>query len=40
LTRAARPANSVLDTSRARSLGVTMPHWTDSLARFIGEIEA
>lgn len=34
-TRAARPANSVLDCSKAAALGVTMPPWRDALARFI-----
>lgn len=34
-TRAARPANSVLDCSKAAALGVTMPEWRDALARFI-----
>jgi dTDP-4-dehydrorhamnose reductase len=33
--KAKRPANSVLDCSRAASLGVRMPVWTDALARFI-----
>jgi dTDP-4-dehydrorhamnose reductase len=34
-TRAARPANSTLDCSKAASLGVVMPPWRDALARFI-----
>lgn len=34
-TKAARPANSVLDCSKAAALGVTMPEWHDSLARFM-----
>jgi dTDP-4-dehydrorhamnose reductase len=34
-TKAARPANSVLDCSKAAALGVTMPDWHDSLARFM-----
>lgn len=34
-TKAARPANSVLDCSKAASFGVTMPDWHDALARFI-----
>jgi dTDP-4-dehydrorhamnose reductase len=37
-TKAQRPMNSVLDCSKAAALGVTMPEWTDSLARFIREI--
>ena len=32
---AERPMNSVLDCSKAAELGVTMPEWTDSLARFV-----
>ncbi|KAF0207703.1 MAG: dTDP-4-dehydrorhamnose [Actinobacteria bacterium] len=36
-SKAARPANSVLDCSRAASLGVTMPDWRDALGRFVGE---
>lgn len=43
-TRAARPANSTLDCSKAASLGVVMPPWRDALGRFIagrgGETEA
>lgn len=34
-TRAARPANSVLDCAKAAALGVRMPPWRDALARFI-----
>ena len=34
-TKAARPANSVLDCSKAAALGVTMPEWHDSLSRFM-----
>jgi dTDP-4-dehydrorhamnose reductase len=34
-TKAARPANSVLDCSKAAALGATMPEWHDSLARFM-----
>lgn len=34
-TKAHRPANSVLDCSKAAGLGVTMPEWHDSLARFV-----
>lgn len=34
-SRAARPKNSVLDCSRAASLGVIMPSWRDGLERFI-----
>lgn len=34
-TRAHRPANSVLDCSKAASLGVVMPHWRDALERFL-----
>jgi dTDP-4-dehydrorhamnose reductase len=35
-TKAARPVNSVLDCSKAMSLGVVMPDWHDALARFMG----
>jgi dTDP-4-dehydrorhamnose reductase len=35
--KAARPLNSVLDCSKAAALGVTMPVWTDALARFAAE---
>lgn len=34
-TQATRPANSVLDCSKAASLGIRMPAWTDAIARFI-----
>lgn len=34
-TRVARPANSVLDCSKAAAFGVTMPDWRDALARFV-----
>jgi len=34
-SKAARPANSVLDCSKAAGLGVTMPDWHDALARFV-----
>lgn len=34
-SKAPRPANSVLDCSKARSVGVTMPEWRDALARFV-----
>jgi dTDP-4-dehydrorhamnose reductase len=34
-SRAARPANSVLDCSKAVALGVTMPDWRDALGRFV-----
>ena len=37
-TVAARPLNSVLDCSKAAGLGVTMPDWHDSLARFLGSL--
>lgn len=36
-TKAARPANSVLDCSKAAVLGIVMPDWKDGLARFIAE---
>jgi dTDP-4-dehydrorhamnose reductase len=36
-TRAARPANSVLDCSKAAGLGVRMPDWRDAVARFLAE---
>ena len=38
-TKAARPANSVLDCSKASGLGVAMPPWRDALARFVAETE-
>lgn len=34
-SKAARPANSVLDCSKAAALGVVMPDWRDALARFV-----
>jgi dTDP-4-dehydrorhamnose reductase len=34
-SKAARPAYSVLDCSKAAALGVTMPDWRDALARFV-----
>jgi dTDP-4-dehydrorhamnose reductase len=34
-SKAARPANSVLDCSKAAAAGVTMPDWRDALARFV-----
>jgi len=34
-SKAARPANSVLDCSKAAALGVTMLDWHDALARFV-----
>ncbi len=36
-TKAARPANSVLDCSKAAALGVVMPDWQDALARFVSD---
>ncbi len=36
-TKAARPANSVLDCSKAAALGVVMPEWRDAVARFVAE---
>jgi len=38
--KAARPANSVLDCSKAAGLGVTMPPWPDALAGFMAEFMA
>ena len=38
-SKAARPANSVLDCSKAAALGVTMPDWHDALARFVPTVE-
>ena len=38
-SKAARPANSVLDCSKAAALGVTMPDWRDALARFVPTVE-
>jgi len=37
-SKAARPANSVLDCSKAAALGVTMPSWRDALARFAASL--
>lgn len=37
-TKAARPANSVLDCTKAAALGVVMPEWHDALARFIAAV--
>jgi dTDP-4-dehydrorhamnose reductase len=34
-SKAARPANSVLDCSKAASIGVRMPDWRDALSRFV-----
>ncbi len=39
-SKAARPANSVLDCAKAAAFGVTMPHWRDALERFMAEREA
>ena len=38
-TKAARPRNSTLDTSKAAELGVVMPEWRNALRRFIAETE-
>jgi len=35
-TKAARPANSVLECSKAAALGVRLPDWHDAVARFVG----
>jgi len=35
---AARPANSVLDCSKAAALGVTLPEWRDALGRFVATV--
>jgi dTDP-4-dehydrorhamnose reductase len=32
---ARRPANAVLDTARLRSLGITLPQWTEAIDAFI-----
>ncbi len=37
-TKAARPANSVLDCSKAAALGVVLPEWRDALARFVAAV--
>ncbi|MBN2247117.1 MAG: dTDP-4-dehydrorhamnose reductase [Coriobacteriia bacterium] len=39
-SKAARPANSVLDCSKAAAIGVVMPPWQDALGRFIAEAVA
>jgi dTDP-4-dehydrorhamnose reductase len=40
-TPAKRPANSVLDCTKARTvLGVELPHWTDGLKRMISMLDA
>jgi dTDP-4-dehydrorhamnose reductase len=39
-SRVRRPANSVLDCAKARSLGVIMPDWRDGIARFVASGEA
>lgn len=36
-SKAPRPANSILDCSKAASFGVRMPEWRDALARFMAE---
>lgn len=36
-SKAARPANSVLDCGKAAALGVVMPDWHDALGRFMAE---
>jgi len=37
-SKAPRPANSVLDCSKAAALGVVMPDWHDALARFVSSL--
>jgi dTDP-4-dehydrorhamnose reductase len=37
-SKAQRPANSVLDCSKAAALGVRMPEWRDAVGRFVGEL--
>lgn len=37
-TKAARPANSVLDCSKAAARGVTMRDWRESLAEFVAQL--
>jgi dTDP-4-dehydrorhamnose reductase len=36
-TKARRPANSVLDCSKAAAIGVVMPTWRDAVARYMAE---
>jgi dTDP-4-dehydrorhamnose reductase len=36
-TAARRPLNSVLDLRKATTAGVTLPHWRESLARYVKE---
>lgn len=40
VSKAARPANSVLDCTKAAALGVRMPEWRDALARFMATVQA
>ena len=37
-SKAPRPANSVLDCSKAAALGAVMPDWRDALARFVSSL--
>jgi dTDP-4-dehydrorhamnose reductase len=37
-SKASRPANSVLDCSKAGGLGVLMPDWRDALGRFVATL--
>jgi dTDP-4-dehydrorhamnose reductase len=37
-SKAGRPANSVLDCSKAGAFGVLMPEWRDSLARYVATL--
>jgi dTDP-4-dehydrorhamnose reductase len=37
-TKARRPAYSVLSKEKIKALGVTVPHWQDSLARFMYQL--
>ncbi len=37
-TKARRPAYSVLSKEKIKSLGVAIPHWQDSLARFMSQL--
>jgi dTDP-4-dehydrorhamnose reductase len=39
-TKAQRPKNSVLDCTKAASLGVILPSWRDAVSRFVAEIDA